>query len=771
MAAFTLSGVIDLKAAPDIEPGFPIKVSVMRHCRVIDSIIVTAAEKPQAVKFEIQFDPGTEKPVGVTVVASPQVPDERVRSVEHVAVRVKAGDFSRGRARVEIGIDDRLLRAWLGHCRTYRVRGRVVCRQLRWDQIEQQFVPCEAPVRGARVVAKDVDRIWWWCRKDEVGSDFTDLNGNFEIEFRWCCWWWGPWWGRGWHLDPAIVKRIRDLNEAASPVIPLPPPTPELDLRVFSEIATEIELARPGPVGTEAAVAAPQRVTDLGRQVAARLPDAPDLRALHIWPWWPHFDCSPDIVFEVTQDCGDGEKVIYTESCSDTRWNIPADLSGVVLVANENACCPPCCRQPPDDDCLVIQGVGCGGYPITAIEQDMASPLVGYAEPGSNDRPFGRTLRILGVFGDGSAVDFYKLQNRRWLPATSTWTAWTDIPTDQIAAFTRSHWLGFPPPFWQAQTVAPELVDGQMVLKTTRRFRAENPPIVDTVDPTADDWLALWKTADTSVTPAGDVVETPMIPDGLYELRVIGYEFAPATDTLINPRVMPLCPAEGSPVDPANVASMKLRIDNRNAVSSPGTVHTQTLEPEADFPNVCAVVKNEDMPGEECVSVCGVLRVAAGDTITVHFRASDADGHLERYSLNAHWAESEVFSLLSSGTLAGDPDELFGPGYAQTFAGGQGLYRSSLPPTDAEAGRPGWFGGRFKVTVTVGDPVPGTNHQVFQTCCAYLLRLGVWKRTTNGCSSSVHFHRNWAEFSFTLVRTDLPCGQGFGAPGLIVSES
>ncbi|MDH5575880.1 MAG: hypothetical protein OEY80_10385, partial [Nitrospirota bacterium] len=84
-------------------------------------------------------------------------------------------------------------------------------------------------------------------------------------------------------------------------------------------------------------------------------------------------------------------------------------------------------------------------------------------------------------------------------------------------------------------------------------------------------------------------------------------------------------------------------------------------------------------------------------------------------------------------------------------------------PQDAanpEHARPFWYGGNFKVTVEVGAPVPGTTHHVFQTCCAYLLRLKVWKRTTDGCSASQHFHYNFSEFSFTVVRSDLPCGEG-----------
>ena len=762
MASLKLTGKLNLQDVERIDPSQGIKVAVTRHCRVIRSVVVKAAGQDKQIKFDVGFDTDSDKPVGVNVVVGPDVPDEQLQSVETHRIRVPAHEFKNGQARVELSITDRLYRWWVTRCRTYTVRGRLVCRQLRWDPIEQQFVPCESPVRGARVTAYDVDRMWWWCRTDEVGSDFTDLNGNFEITFRWCCWWWGPWFFKNWRLDPSIVRRIEELAKVATPVIPLPPPSPELDLKVFEAMASEMEAARTDVAANIPAFTSTQHVMSLGRQLAGRFPAAPDLHELRIWPWWPHWDCKPDLIFKATQDCGEGEVVVYQEGCSDVRWDVPTELSGITLVANDQACCAPCCSQPPDDDCLVFQGVGCGGYPLPHIEQNMASHLVGYGSPGTHDRPFGRTIRLLGVFGDGSTVDYYKLQSRRYNPVTSSWTTWLDIPEDQLAKFNRFHWLGWPPPLNLKQEVIVETISGEKVLKTTRRFREEHPAIVTTVDPSHDDWLALWVTARIQKDVlTGNDVETPLISDGLYELRVVGYEYDSAGNALINPRIMPLCPGEHSPLDPALHATMRLRIDNRNATYELGTVHIDTLEPASDFPNVCAVVKNEGQTDEECVSVCGILSVKAGDTITVHFQASDQDGHLERYTLNAHWAESEVFSLLSAGTLEPDGGSpLIGATYANTFAGAQGAYRVTLPAANPEHARPFWYGGNFKVTVEVGAPVPGTTHHAFQTCCAYLLRLKVWKRTTDGCSASQHFHYNFSEFSFTIVRSDLPCGEG-----------
>jgi hypothetical protein len=270
-----------------------------------------------------------------------------------------------------------------------------------------------------------------------------------------------------------------------------------------------------------------------------------------------------------------------------------------------------------------------------------------------------------------------------------------------------------------------------------------------TVDPSNGDILFKWKTADNK---ADDGAPMPgLLQDGVYELRFIGYRYDAANEKLIEPQIMSLCPPPGQDVDPAEHATIRLRLDNRIWSRVFGSVHLDTAEPDCDFPNICAIVVNENpaiplsQQLERCVDPCGVVRVKAGDTITIHFNASDSDGHLERYTLNAHWAESGVFNVLTAGTLAGDPDPHYGPTYNQALT--QGLAGSIA--------RPHWYGGNFKVTVPVGGVVLSNPHQAFETCCAFLLRLRVWKRTTDGCTSPVHFHVNLCEFSFTLFREDL----------------
>ncbi|MGE0825943.1 MAG: hypothetical protein AB7G75_28985 [Candidatus Binatia bacterium] len=365
-----LRGVLNLKEVGDLDAEMRLKVAVARDCRVIYSQIVEVKPYQTEVPYHLVFHSEGPKPMGVRLVVGPgDVSDEQLRALDVQEQWVPAHAFRDGGARVDVAISPRLYGRWRVVCRRYTIRGRVVCRRIVWDPREHRFVVCDAPVRGAKVSAFDVDTFWWWCRRDEVGSDFTDLNGNFEISFTWCCWAWRPWLFKHWKLDPELVQRIQKLLEATP--IPLPRPEPEPNLSVFQRVVEEMTIA--SGAGSQSlqmiAAAAQENFPQLGAQLVQILPSAPDLYARRVWPWWPFFDCKPDITFRVTQDCGSGEQEIYSESCAQTRWDIAPVLNGVTLVANENACCGPvCCDDHPDSDCLVFQGVGCGGYPLSTIE-------------------------------------------------------------------------------------------------------------------------------------------------------------------------------------------------------------------------------------------------------------------------------------------------------------------------------------------------------------------------------------------------------------------
>ena len=77
-----------------------------------------------------------------------------------------------------------------------------------------------------------------------------------------------------------------------------------------------------------------------------------------VWPWFDWEDCDPDIVFRVTQVCGDQTRIIYSESNANVRVNIPTTLN-VTLLANNLACCIPTCHDPECPECLKLTWVGC----------------------------------------------------------------------------------------------------------------------------------------------------------------------------------------------------------------------------------------------------------------------------------------------------------------------------------------------------------------------------------------------------------------------------
>ncbi|MDE3166661.1 MAG: carboxypeptidase regulatory-like domain-containing protein, partial [Acidobacteriota bacterium] len=318
---------------------------------------------------------------------------------------------------------------WLVWCRDFTISGRVVCAD-------------GSPVPGAEVHAYDVDFFWWWSSITQVGpTAVTDASGHFTIKFRWCCYWWPWWWWRlrYWRLDPLLIDRIRPVL-ALNPAIHVPEPDPEPSLDWVAHIPQAVVPHPGGEVPAhpilEPALAVSRRLEPSllpayrGRLLSV-LPHVPELERLRLWPWFPWapwFDCSPDIIFKVTQSCGGGPaKVIVNENIFQTRWDIPTTLN-VTLVANRDACCVPHEPPPPEGDCVVLTGV-CGdpGIPITSIGHTGAT--AGYADPGGRDRPFSEAVYVSGQFGTSAQADFYGIE---YTPHGVS--AWAPLPLPAMQA-------------------------------------------------------------------------------------------------------------------------------------------------------------------------------------------------------------------------------------------------------------------------------------------------------------------------------------------------
>lgn len=689
-----------------------------------------------SIPVELAFNYEPVKFKGVNIVVAPNLPvreflgaSSEKRRISPRQFKENVADIRKDKITVEVG----LAKIWLAFCQTYTIRGRVVCRKfVRFDSIEQMPVFCDEPVPGAKVEAFDVDCWWYWWKKDFIKSAITDMNGYFEIKFRWCCLPWYPNLKQKWTPDLELLDTIREVFAQAKPPLP-PPPKEALRSPVsFLEYMRQFDITGLGSKTESADLpnmldAAPT----LGKEASlskVRLPMVPCSR-LPCWPFRKS-DCRPDVILKVTQECKGALEVIYEETRADTRWNIANDLYVTLLADCDKACSIPICDDLPPEDCIQFTKIGCL-VDIPEICTESTSPIFGYYNGSTNvpctstnriDRPFGGVLEIEGfgfVAAENSDFDYYKVQ---YAPYGTT--SYTDIETLTIE---RYYWFNPPattPPFTVRATFDATTYDAKdNLIKTVELWRkdweAANPGQALFPTPTNRDMLVRWNTRN--------------VPDDVYTLRILGYR--KNNGGLDGPYPVVSC------VDTSKEETMLLRLDNRqdghppSSASHPcgfGTVHSCSSEPDCDF---VRVVKNDGLKGSKEINGCDMVKLKDTDTLTIYYDVGDEDGHLSHYCLSAHYAESQVFNIVNhceSATDKGsapvsDSSGTYYPGPHYTQALTQG------------ATRPHWYGGRFKVQLQGSDFIS----------CAYLFRLRVWKRTTNGCWL---IYGNRCEFSFCIEK-------------------
>lgn len=632
---------------------------------------------------------------------------------------------------------------WLRWCREFVVRGRVLC-------------PSGKPVPGATVCAYDVDKWWWWSSREQVGCAVTDATGAFEMRFRWCCGWlpWFWWQRRQWLLEPELVKHIlpavRPLLKEPTIVKPWPLPDPAL----FQELLDE-----PGPMPTpllfqptpravltsnqpEIVAVAPELPTpiDVGtlEQLRAglvqRLPRIPELEYLRLWPWYPWYpwwDCRPDIVFRVTQNCQGQNQVIVDESNLDARWNVNSPLD-VTLVANNLACCIDNVPQP-EGSCINITHV-CD-FPVATIGGNLSAPLApaGFQNPGlianTGDRPFAGTLWIKGDFGTLAGADYYEFEY-------FSGGSWQPLPLGTVTGFNRSYFgpqLPAGPINTYTVPFAVTEIDGHRVIESRQHFEANSGVGTwEVLGPGSRWWmnnktlLGGWVT----VNSAG----MPNFTDGTYRLRIKSWRRV--GDNLVDPQVLGQCGTESGQAN-----SLVLTLDNRivgpasghpDSVPGhpvgPGTVHTQTLEPDTDV--ISVVIRHADGT-ETSVGACGTTQINASDRLVIDFLAHDIEGHLAYYTLQATYGENGVTNLLSvpGHSLTALAADFVGPTYAAARIAG--------------AVSPIWYGGRLRYEAQAAD--------VFKVTCCYQIELRAHKRTIVDCANSLWGHTNYSEYSFMVT--------------------
>ena len=658
-----------------------------------------------------------ERPGSLRVAIGPETAsDEELFALQTITLNVPARSWEVAREVTlpPVRIPSFYWHWWPRWCRTFTVRGRVHC-------------PDGSPVPGARVCAYDVDWWWWWSSTQLVGCATTDASGAFEIKFRWCCGFWPWWWWRlrAWRLEPKLVELIAPaLQQLRLPRLPAPSPKPSL--AVFREVLAE------GGVLTRApeAEVRPDLLDDLRRRLLERLPRAPELERLHVWPWWPWYpwwDCNPDLIFRVTQECRGQETVILDEGFFDARWNVPT-LLDVTLVAGREACCITD-DGDPEGNCMVISSV-CDDL-VATIGGNPGAPAApaGYRNPGVaatyGDRPYAGVVPIAGQFGSAAAVDYYEFE---W--SDDGGATWNSMPPAAAGGFTRTYWgpqLGGGPVGFHAVPFGFTTISGRNVIASRPHFEASNDPLswgVSRFWVANRDLLMQWLTENN-------------FADGTYQLRVLGWTLSGGN--LVNPRVLPLCDTEQE-------NRLVLTLDNRlvgpgsghvppttpGHRCGPDTVHVCTLEPDTDF----IAVRINGAPVEACATV----DAKAGGTLEIDFLAHDPDGHLAYYTLQATYEENLVVDLLGLvagglatltplGGAAVPPAAQVGPTYGQALAQG--------------AAGPTWAGGAVRLTI------PDLRNAFKQTCC-YQLELRAYKRTIASCDEG-YPHRNLSEYTLTVI--------------------
>lgn len=673
--------------------------------KVLSKVVPVTEEKVQ-----VSFDVDQKVPFTVAIGPADSTDDE-IFKLQTLTANIAPALWRDQKLAVPIIIDPFYWKFWLTWCRQITISGRVICADGR-------------PVPGAQVSAFDVDFFWWWSSQQKVGlTAVTDANGIFKISFRWCCGWLPIWWWRlrHWALEPLLASHILPILRLDEKLPKPPRPDPVPDFRVFQpllEATTRLPSAK--------AAFDPTAIPAIRGTLLKRLPIVPELQRLRIWPWhpWtPWLDCSPDIIFRVTQNCGDGEKVIVKETIFDTRWDIPNNLT-VSLLANQEACCGP--TPPPHGDCVVLTKA-CETL-ITDIEQSPANPLVGLVNANDpindSDIPFAGVVTLRGQFGTLSNVDYYEVE---FTATPANPASWAPIPPAAAGGFSRVYLDIAPGPVVTAQpfSINFAVIDGKNVAESLHHFEVAHPAPAGVlrVPVGGQDVLVNLATADN-------------FGDGVYYFRVKGYTLSGAR--LINPRVLPLCNTKTD-------NSIALRLDNRFVdntspftppFTSPtqpcgaGTVHTCTTEPDT---RIISVRYN----GVE-VPPCGVVDTSKGGPLEIDFFVYDPDGFLSSYSLVANYGNNFQINLLGLPGVSLAPVNLIGPPPAADSVGP--TYIQALAQSSS---RPSWTGGEIRLTI----PNVAT---AFPTTCAYLLQLDGFKRNIADCGYNKPY-RNRSHYSLTVI--------------------
>jgi hypothetical protein len=683
---------------------------------------------------------------GLHVVVGPQdATAEQMRGLQTISVEVAPRQWA---GKAELTISPVLIASyywwwWWNWCRPFKITGVVRCAN-------------GLPVPGAKVCAYDVDWWWWWWSNQQVGCATTDASGAFEINFTWCCGWWPWWWWarRAWYLEPSLADKLsRLLRQELKTKIPIPDPQP--DPAIFEGLLGEQlaprSLMRSSRGSAMANLAAagrsakfdPASLDGLRKRLVAKLPASPELERIRLWPWWPWFpwwDCTPDVIFKVTQDCRGGDKVIVDETVWDARWDIPQNLN-VTLVGNDEACCVVGSTCLDGGSCGFISDIcednldDIGGNPGMSA----GASQVGYLNPGvasvDGDKPYSGSVPVRGCVGE--TVDYYELL----ISTVGFGGPFNPVPTAAAGGLTRSYWDNGLQKWVDAPFPFTPISDG-----VTPHDVIESVPHYET-----NNGAKLWDFFTLNILFS--LITQNVLADGTYYLRLRGWTRAGYAGNLSNPIDLPVC---GS----ANLTGIVLTIDNHLVTNAAtdlnghlcggGTVHVCTTEPDTEV--VSIKILHVDATTTD-VGACSNVHINDTDLLQIDFVAYDPDPkpHLRNYEMSLHYDVNLVTDVLNPGlagwSLAPSP---IPPGWAPSALQVGPNYGDANPALSAlsqGAASPYWAGGAVRLRVNA--------KAVFPYTCCYQLALEAHKRVIGGgglgCDHSKWNQYNRTEYSFTIT--------------------
>jgi hypothetical protein len=698
---------IDASQIPDADRGQQkVKVAVQAGDKIISQVV---AVKPGKAEVTLEVDP--KQPLAIAI-GPDTVADDEIFNFQTITTRVSPNQWADKPSLTlpTIIITSPWWILWLRWCRTFVIQGRVVCAD-------------GSPVPGAEVRAFDVDFFWWWSSISQVGGPaITDASGHFAIKFRWCCGWWPWWWWRlrAWSLNPVLIEKIYPILKLHSDLkFREPSPVPTIDM---VNLTTQPTQPLPAAFGTAAQITDPSLLPALRDKLISVLPRVPELERLRIWPWFPWtpwLDCTPDIIFRVTQNCAGQNKVIVNENIFQTRWDIPTNLN-VTLIANQQACClPPIPPQPPGD-CAVFTDV-CGVLVPQIGGNAGAGAPVGYVNPGGRDRPFSEVINFTAQFGSAAQADFYEIEY-----SPHALNTWNSVPSAAMLGFGRGYFDATQP--WPNQWFSagfPLIPMGlKQVYESRHHYEVTHPP-------------ANWDSAFGRIWISNrDLIASIQtannFPDGTYDFRIIGYR----ADAAGNPNPATRKIMDGCGGQQNNLVA--LRIDNRIASGPPaGSVHVTTTEPDCGITAVRL--------GGVGVQPCGAQHLQPNTPLEIDFFATDGpiagsppgpdtNGHLDHYELRVKYDLGSVKNLLNAAevgafTLTPLSGGQVGPDYSNAVVQG--------------AVRPTWIGGSMRLHINDAA-------KVFPKTCCYLIELTVYKRNIVDCNGNLVYY-NQMHYTFTVT--------------------